>query len=79
MTKIARLPDGQEIPFPDETADEEMHAKVRERLTGQAQRAEDTQMTAARNQALMAVAQQIGQLSQVVYKLCEDQATTQRL
>jgi hypothetical protein len=77
--RIARLPDGQELQFPDEAPDEEMHAKVRDHMKGQAQRAEDTQLTAVRNQALTAVAQQIGQLSKVVYKLCEDQATTQRL
>ena len=79
MTKIARLADGRELPFPDDLPDEEMHARVREHLTGEAARAEDVGLAGQRNRLLMALGQQIGQLGTVVADLSAQQAATQRL
>lgn len=86
MTKYARLADGSSMPFPDEMPDEQMHREVKKKLgievlptPEETMRSEDMQMSGARNEALALLGQQVQTLSQVVYKLCEDQKVTQRL
>lgn len=84
--KIARLPSGEMLEFPPETPDEDMTRHVKKTMgipvvpTGEETRhGENTQLAAQRNQALGVLTQQVGQLSQIVAKLCADQQTTQRL
>lgn len=74
------------MPFPDEMPDEQMHREVKKKLgievlptPEETMRSEDMQMSGARNEALALLGQQVQTLSQVVYKLCEDQKVTQRL
>lgn len=91
MTK-ARLADGRELNFPDDMPDEQIHAEVRKLIGGaQAQPSpqgaapsapqgmdpETKQISGVRNQALIALANQMSGLNQTVAQLCADNAQTQ--
>ena len=79
MTKVAVLHDGRELQFPDDLPDEEMHARVRETLRGEATHAESTALDGQRNKLMMALVQSMGQTNTLLAKLCKDQYATQQL
>ncbi len=86
MTKYAKLPDGQVLDFPDDLDDNEMHRQVKQHMgipipptPEEAARAEDMQMAGGRNQALIALAQQVAQMNAGINAMCRDARTTQQL
>ena len=84
--KIARLADGQMLEFGDDVDDNEMTRRVQKHMGIQVPPTPEEMMhderkavDGQRNKLLMTLAQQVGQLGQVIYKLCEDQKATQQV